>query len=232
MLHSTDSLRSARAVPSAWKEAAARAGKDDWFVYAGDESAAGMSIENNFGLTVGHVALRYSSERIAQTTYQVGRQLALAALLVFLLASAVSSLALVALMRRFDHEVAQVESALAEGGGERLPIAVARGPLGALLRRFAHNVQQAEEQIAELRARLQRGASPPAASLPDVGRNESWSQRLDDAAQRLKALQPLLARLQNTGLHRQITRQVAQPTDANVIGMEVIQRMRKSFIAR
>ena len=164
LLHSTDRLRGARLVPAAWMAAAAKSGKVDWFVEGGDESAAGMSIENNFGLTVGHVALRYSYERVEQSIHQVGRKLALASFIVFVLSASLSSLAVLAVMRRLSRDVALAEAAL--GAGEPGRVTVVRGPFGPMLRQFTETVRQAEDQIADVRSRLQRGAGPPAPERP------------------------------------------------------------------
>ena len=53
-LYSTDRLRAAREMPASWLASARRAGLADWFVRDGSDSAVGVSIENNFGLTVGY----------------------------------------------------------------------------------------------------------------------------------------------------------------------------------
>jgi len=158
LLYSTDRLRTSRPVPSAWMAAAAKAGKEDWFVEAGNESAAGMAIENNFGLAIGHVALRYSYERVEDSVHAVGRQLALASLVIFAAAASLSSLALLGVMRRLSKDVAQAEAAL--GDGEVNRIATARGPFGAMLKQFTETVRRAEDQITDVRARLQRGVNP------------------------------------------------------------------------
>lgn len=165
LLHSTDGLRGARPVPPAWLAAASKAGSNDWFVEDGDDSAAGMSIENNFGLAIGHVALRYSYERLEQSVHTVGRQLALAALASFVLAAGLASALLLAVMRRLDQDAVGAEAALrgtavASGGAKSAAGALesANGPFGAMLRRFSSTVRQAEDQIADVRASLQRGA--------------------------------------------------------------------------
>lgn len=166
LLYSTDRLRTARPVPAAWLAATKtnKSGKDDWFVEAGTESAAGMSIENNFGLTIGYVALRYSYEQVEDSVLAVGRQLALISLGIFALAAALSSLALLAVMRRLSSDVAQAEAALSGGEpGRMLPV---RGPFGAMLRRFTETVRNVEDQIAEVRSRLQRGTV--ASAMPRV----------------------------------------------------------------
>jgi len=160
VLYSTDSLRMNRQVPPQWVEAARKAGTNDdgWFSEHGDESAAGMSIDNNFGLIMGHLALRYSNEKVQASINAVGQKLALGALLTFLVSAGVSSLALVRVMKRLDADVLAAEQALRLGGVTGNVGSKARGPFGAALRQFVTTVRQTDSQITELRARLNRGA--------------------------------------------------------------------------
>lgn len=160
MLYSTDSLRISRPVPAHWIEAARKAAassEEGWFTEHDDESAAGMSIENNFGLTVGHVVLRYSNERVQDSVHAVGRQLALASALMFLLSAGLSSLALLRVMNRLDRDVSAAEQALRVGGVTGSLASTARGPFGPALRQFVETVRLADSQVTELRAQ-HRGA--------------------------------------------------------------------------
>ena len=157
MLYSTDSLRMGRAVPGHWVEAARKADDEGWFTEHDDESAAGMKIENNFGLTMGHLVLRYSSERVQESIHAVGRQLAFGSLLMFLLSAGLSSLALMRVMSRLERDVSAAEQALRVGGVTGSLAGSARGPFGPALRQFVETVRQADSQITELRA-LHRGA--------------------------------------------------------------------------
>lgn len=158
MLYSTDSLRMDRPVPAHWVEAAHRAGEDGWFTEHQDESAAGMKIENNFGLTMGHLVLRYSSERVSESIHAVGRQLALSSLLMFLASAGLSSLALMRVMNKLERDIGAAERSL-QAGGVAGSIGTTRGPFGPALRRFVDTVRLADSQVNELRAQLQRGSS-------------------------------------------------------------------------
>ena len=170
LLYSTDRLRTARPVPPAWIAATktAKAGKDDWFVEAANESAAGMSIENNFGLTIGYVALRYSAEQIEESVQVVGRRLALASLLIFFAAAALASAALLAVMNRLTRDIALAETALKSSAPGQVPSR--GGAFGAMLHQFAETVRDAEQQISDVRASLQRataaGSPSPTAAPP------------------------------------------------------------------
>ena len=156
MLYSTDRKLVSQLVPPDWLDAAQRASNGGWFVDGKRESAAGISIENNFGLTIGYLALRYSNERVHRSTQNAGRQIAIGSLLVFLLSAALSSLALLVVMRRLGRDVAAVEVALKATDPVRACAATGRGLFGAALQRFAETVRAAETELASLRASLQQ----------------------------------------------------------------------------
>jgi hypothetical protein len=157
-LYSTDRLRAARNVPAAWLEAARQAGGKDWFVKRGTESAAGITIQNSFGLAIGHLALRYSDEQVKASTNAVARELALTTFLVFAAAALLASLALVAMMNRVARDFNAVESAVRSGDPTRSSETLRKGPFGRALRRFFDSVRGAEAEIALLRGQLERGS--------------------------------------------------------------------------
>ena len=157
-MYSTDRLRATRPAPAEWMAAAKRAGNKDWFVQDGANSAAGISIENNFGLTIGYLALRYSNDRLDAAANSVARQLALAGMVIFVVAAALASLLLLAVMRRVANDVAAVERALRASGTSRQTPTHGAGLFGHALRRFLGTVRDAEAHITELRGQLQRGA--------------------------------------------------------------------------
>ena len=159
MLYSTDSLRMDRPVPAHWVEAAHKAKEDGWFTEHQDESAAGMKIENNFGLTMGHLVLRYSNEKVEESMHAVGRQLALNSFLMFLASAGLSSLALLRVMGRLDRDIGAAEQALRVGGVTGNLSATARGPFGPALRQFVDAVRLADSQVSDLRAQLHGGSS-------------------------------------------------------------------------
>jgi hypothetical protein len=156
-LYSTDRLRLNRPVPPSWMAAAHRAGDADWFVEAESESAAGMAIKNNFGLTLGYVAVRFSDDRVRAAHDVVRRDLAVSALGIFVVAAALASLALILVKRRLTTEMAIVEASLRSPEAVRPNDAAFKGPFGRPLRRFFDTVRHADAQLAGLRAGLQRG---------------------------------------------------------------------------
>jgi len=159
-LYNTDLLRATRNVPADWLHAAHRAGGKDWFVQRGTESAAGISIETNYGLAVGYLALRYSDEKAKASTNAVALELALTTFGVFIAAALVASLALSAMMARMTRNFAAVEAALRSGDGAFSSEALRKGPFGAALRRFFESVRSAEAEITLLRGELERGTAP------------------------------------------------------------------------
>jgi hypothetical protein len=161
-LYSTDRLRMQRAVPENWlKEARESSDGEPWQVRAGRESAIGIPVRNSFGLVIGHVALRYSQAQVDEGVMAVARELALACLLVFLVAAASASLALLAVMGQTSRDLKLVETVLARNQDPAGPPAASlKGPFGAPLRRFFDTVRMAHSHIAATRARLQRGNEP------------------------------------------------------------------------
>jgi hypothetical protein len=164
-LYTTDRLRATRPVPEAWLAAAKKADTDkheggNWFVQDNNESAAGISVQNNFGLTIGYLAIRYADERVRDAAYAVGREIALSSLLVFLVSALAASLAVMWVMRRLNRDVGEVEVALRSGDTARAAAVAARSPFGAALKRFVRTTHGVERELADLRARMETGARP------------------------------------------------------------------------
>lgn len=157
MLYTTDRLRSTRPVPRAWIAEARKNDSGGWFVDEGSEAAAGISVKNNFGLTIGYLAIRYSGDRVRDAAYAVGRELALSTLMVFLASAVMSSLAVLWVMRRLARDVRDVEAALRTGDSERAALVAARGPFGGALKRFVRTTQRVERELTDLRSRMQTG---------------------------------------------------------------------------
>lgn len=160
MLYSTDRLRATRPVPPAWVAAAKAAGNADWRAEAGKEAAAGIGIKNNFNLTIGYMALRYSVDRVREDANAVATELAAVALAIFAGAATFSSLALLGVMRSLGSNLEAVEQALRQGDPIRTSARALKEPFGPALRRFIETTRRAELQIADLRAGLNRGPRP------------------------------------------------------------------------
>lgn len=153
-LYSTDRLRASTPMPASWLKAAHRAGHEDWSVSGDEGTAAGTAIENNFGLTIGYLAMRYSSERQQEAHRAVARELGLAALTIFSMSAALATLALRAVVRRLRRDIDAIELMLRSDQPTRLSVAVAKGPFGGALARFFTSVRGVESQLAGLRGQL------------------------------------------------------------------------------
>jgi len=179
LLYSTDRLRASRPVPTAWLAAARKASNKNWLVDDGEEAAAGISVQNNFGLTIGYLALRFSGERVRDETYAVGREIALSSLLVFLAAAGLSSVALLSVMRRLGNDVGRVEAALRAGDSARATAIASRGPFGPAMLRFLKTTRLAEAEVARLRSQLQ--AEQPAGLARPNGAGKAADRRTEMA---------------------------------------------------
>ena len=157
-LYSTDRLRGANKMPPEWLTEASRPGIDTWCVESSNESVAGITIQNNFGLTIGHLAMRYSNAPIRQAEQAVGRELAFIALGVFAVSATLAALALLAVKGRLTRDLVAVELLLRSAEPARLSLAVRKGPFGPALRRFFDTARAAESRIVALRGHLERGA--------------------------------------------------------------------------
>ena len=157
-LYSTDRLRGNRPAPPAWVAAARRAGNHNWVVHDDEESAVGIAIQNNFGLTIGHLALRYSDERVRAAAQAVARDLAVNSAVLFAVSASLASLALVAVMRRQARDMLSVEGALRSDDPSRGSAGGRSGPFRAALQTFGETVHEAEAELTAARLELQRGA--------------------------------------------------------------------------
>ena len=159
MLYSTDRLRATRPVPASWLAAAKAAGNADWRAEDGREAAAGIAVKNNFDLTIGYLALRYSVDRVREAANEVATELAAVALAIFAGAATLSSLALIGVMQRLGRNLQAVERGLGQGEAARATARALKGSFGPVLRRFIETTRRAEAEIADLRAGLDRGNS-------------------------------------------------------------------------
>jgi hypothetical protein len=161
-------------VPAAWLDAARKSGtRDEWLSDDGDEAAAGVGIQNNFGLTIGYAAIRYSGERVRDAAYAVGREIAISTLVVFAGSAVLASLAVLLVAQRLTRDVRSVEGALRSGDATRVAAVAAQGPFGPALLAFVQTTREAEREIAELRTRLSHGQTQGQAQAKTQGQTEA-----------------------------------------------------------
>src|ERR1700687_902003 len=63
-IYSTEPTRVGLKVPAAWTSAAEHSKSTEWSADAPEEYIAGISLKNNFDLTVGYLAMRYSRDYV------------------------------------------------------------------------------------------------------------------------------------------------------------------------
>lgn len=112
VIYSTDPARLRREVPSQWMTAAQRSKTTEWASDEGDEIVAGISLKNNFDLTVGYLAMRYSRAYVDDAARGVGREILFASLISFLAVALITPLALVVVIRRFERDLHVLQTAV------------------------------------------------------------------------------------------------------------------------
>jgi hypothetical protein len=113
MLYSTNPARVGTAVPPAWT-AAAKLSKDrEWQVQEPGEYVAGFAIKNNFDLTVGYLAMRYSRDYVDRNVAEMGMRLLAIGAGAFAAAVALCALLLSFLLRGYEHDMKAIEDCIA-----------------------------------------------------------------------------------------------------------------------
>ncbi len=111
IIYSTDAARVGQRVQRSWTEAAARSKTTEWTGEAPEEYVAGISLKNNFDLTVGYLALRYSRDYVDREATAAARQITFAALGSFAGIAFIAPLALIVVIRRFERDLQTLENA-------------------------------------------------------------------------------------------------------------------------
>jgi hypothetical protein len=112
VIYSTDSVRLKKDVPVGWISAAKRSKTTEWASDDGEEVVAGISLKNNFDLTVGYLAMRYSRANLESSSAGVGREILVASLIAFGIVAVVTPLVLIIVIRRFERDLQVLETAV------------------------------------------------------------------------------------------------------------------------
>lgn len=158
LVYSTDRTRISGTVPASWLSAVGSAHGNDWMVEDDGASAAGMALKNSFGVTLAHLALRFSRKSLNDENADVARQLAVNTLIVFVLSAALAAGALIAVMRRLARDLAEAEAALGASDPAAAAAQAVHGPFRHVLQRFIRTTSEAGREIAELDRQLQQEA--------------------------------------------------------------------------
>lgn len=174
VLYSTDSARTGKPVPPAWAEAikviSSREARGvappapdklvvagtppsqlrEWSVREQDEIVSGISLKNNFDLTVGYLAMRYTRTFLDQNVAEMGLRLVLIGVLVLICSIAAVGMLLAFLLGRYERDMAAIAERIA-GTGDAAAVPEAFGPAVEDLR---DSLADAETGLARVRARL------------------------------------------------------------------------------
>lgn len=150
-LYSTDTKRIGQAVPSHWTAAVMEAEKkSNWQVEEADQLVTGIALKNNFDLTVGYLALRYSRAYVDAAAGRVGKKLLLDALPVLAIFALLAPLALMMVIRRFERDMRAVSEALEKDTAPNTPFAASIGQLKSTLHEAEGILASAENKLATL----------------------------------------------------------------------------------
>ncbi len=148
------SVRVGEKVPSEWIEAAARSKTTEWSQEGPDEFVAGISLKNNFDLTVGYLALRYSAEEVDRAAKVAGREILLASIISFIGIALVAPLALVVVIRRFERDLRTLESAASHLEDRTEPALPSGSAFDAAIGNLRSSLREANTSLDDLRAKL------------------------------------------------------------------------------
>lgn len=149
-LYSTDQDRVGKPAPERWVARATGKG-DEWQAEDEREFVAGISLKNNFDLTVGYLALRYTRDHVDANVAKMGWRLLLIGAITFACASAFAALILGLILRRYERDMQAIGDRIAGNGrAEDVPEAF-RPPVEELREAIAG----ADASIAGVRRKLQ-----------------------------------------------------------------------------
>ena len=154
VLYSTDRGRVGEKVLVNWTDAAARAKSTEWGLEGDDEYVAGISLKNNFDLTVGYLALRYSSEEVQRAAKVAGREILLAAILSFVGIALIAPLALIVVIRRFERDLRTLETAASHLEDRTDHPAPTGSAFDTAIGNLRSSLNDANASLDELRAKL------------------------------------------------------------------------------
>jgi hypothetical protein len=154
VIYSTEPSRVGQRVLRAWTESAERAKTTEWTSEAPEEYVAGISLKNNFDLTVGYLALRYSRDYVDRAAAKAARELSLAALAAFLGFALVAPLALIVVIRRFEQDLKLLEFATSrlESAGAAPP--VSGSAFDGAIAQMQDSLREVNGALDELRGKL------------------------------------------------------------------------------
>jgi hypothetical protein len=113
LLYSTDPARVGKQVPQAWASAAKSSKDREWQLQEPSEYIAGFAIKNNFDLTVGYLAMRYSRDYVDRNVAEMGMRLLAIGAAALAAAVALCALLLSVLLRGYERDMRAIEDTIA-----------------------------------------------------------------------------------------------------------------------
>jgi hypothetical protein len=154
ILYSTERARVGEKVPSVWTEAAARSKTTEWGTEASDEYVAGITLKNNFDLSVGFLAMRYSAEEVERAAKVAGREILLASIFSFLGIALIAPLALILVIRRFERDLRALEAAASHLEDRTEPALPTGSAFDSAIGNLRSSLRDANIALDDLRAKL------------------------------------------------------------------------------
>ena len=154
ILYSTERARVGEKVANTWTEAAARSKTTEWGTEAADEYVAGISLKNNFDLTVGFLGMRYSAEEVERAAKVAGREILLASVFSFLGITLIAPLALIVVIRRFERDLRALEAAASHLEDRTEPALPTGSAFDSAIGNLRSSLRDANTALDDMRAKL------------------------------------------------------------------------------
>ncbi len=154
IIYSTDGARVGEKVAKDWTDASGRSKTTEWGLEGGNEYVAGISLKNNFDLTVGYLALRYSAEEVERAARVAGREILTAAIVSFVGIALVAPLALIVVIRRFERDLGALEAAASHLEDRSEPALPTGSAFDGAIGNLRSSLRDANTALDDLRAKL------------------------------------------------------------------------------
>jgi len=153
-IYSTDRERVGKGVPRTWVQAADRSKTNEWNLEEAGEYVAGISIKNSFNLTVGYLALRYSRDHVDGATATAGREILVSSTLALLGIAIIAPLALIAVIRRFELDLAALENATRDLEDKDKSVPVSQSAFDVPIASLRASLRGADSALDDLREKM------------------------------------------------------------------------------
>lgn len=154
VLYSTDAAQVGRLVPAEWTAAAAGTKKTHWAVEERDMNVAGISLRNNFSLTVGYMALHYPRSYVDGAAARIAPDILVASMIALAGVVLLMPLLLGFPFRRVEEDFAAARQAL-DPQAQDAATGIRDRQLDEALRETRDRLAEAERAVAQAAAQLE-----------------------------------------------------------------------------